>query len=864
MSKFAATLSPHKRFPAYGIFLVLGALATFIGLMASPSDPKNAVFLGYSMERILLGGAVLVAGIALLALTLSLLRSPEHSQRLWEIIFQRRETSNKTLIIFVVVFLLLWILLFLPSYRLGVIASYLARLFPILVWLIVTSSATILVLLFERRKGMVKGSFMGNWTSLKTSLIVFSILLLIAFIMMFTGLGIHDPADYWYGAGVPILGLQIIFSLLAGVLFHLLEPKLAVFKQPRLDLFLFMVIWIVAAWFWGREPLSPNYFMPDTANNIVYPYSDSATFDAGAQTALIGQGLFNGVYFERVLYSIFLVYLHMLFGQNYETLMMVQAALFAIFPAVIYLIGRELHSRSFGISAGVLIAARGLNAIIAAKWIDTASPKMALTDFPTAIGLSIFLLLLLQWHKEPARIGKLVWAGAVLGFMLMVRSQALTLLPVVLVFIPFFLKLRWKQIVLTSLLVLMGVLSATLPWELRNQSRGIPMYSMYYSRIVTILRARYGISADPYIPVQATSQMTIQENAFFHREPSRQKFLNANESLCSSALCSIAHHFLHNAVTSFISLPTSLVFDDLWNIVKADTPYWKQNWSNGRVTPLGGALIFLNLVVISLGVGMMWSRTKVLALLPLIFFTVYLFTNSIGLTSGGRYVAPVDWIVSLYFIAGGLQLVLWFLKAADISIAEKVGEEKDQSLPVGKDVFAKTLPTVAFILMIGALLPLSEVFQQPRYQVRESGEILASLDEAGFLDQSPFSKDDLVAFLAQPNAMIREGRALYPRYYLAGDGEQDRSTYFRYLDYQRLVFTLIGPYSYIAEGVVIPGYAPPLSFHAEDVVVLGCWNTTYYAPFIDAILVISTSGEGYVYNRVPEAPLQCPLPEPKQ
>ena len=112
--------------------------------------------------------------------------------------------------------------------------------------------------------------------------------------------------------------------------------------------------------------------------------------------------------------------------------------------------------------------------------------------------------------------------------------------------------------------------------------------------------------------------------------------------------------------------------------------------------------------------------------------------------------------------------------------------------------------------------------------------------------------------------MIREGRALYPRYYFAGDGEQDRSTYYRYLDYQRLVFTLISPYSNGAEGVVIPGYPPPLSMHTADVIVLGCWNTTYYAPFIDAVVVFVTSGDGYVYTRSPSAPLQCPLPEPKQ
>jgi hypothetical protein len=169
-----------------------------------------------------------------------------------------------------------------------------------------------------------------------------------------------------------------------------------------------------------------------------------------------------------------------------------------------------------------------------------------------------------------------------------------------------------------------------------------------------------------------------------------------------------------------------------------------------------------------------------------------------------------------------------------------------------------------FIVAVGSLLPLSESFTQPRYQARKPEEILAMLEESGFLQQTGFSHQELTAFLAQPNAMIREGRVLYPRYYRTGEGEPDRSTYYRFLDYQRLVFTLIGPNNPSPEGVVIPGDPPPFSFHAEDVVAIGCWNTTYYAPFLDAVVVFITSEEGYVYTRSPGAPLQCPLPEPRK
>ncbi len=110
--------------------------------------------------------------------------------------------------------------------------------------------------------------------------------------------------------------------------------------------------------------------------------------------------------------------------------------------------------------------------------------------------------------------------------------------------------------------------------------------------------------------------------------------------------------------------------------------------------------------------------------------------------------------------------------------------------------------------------------------------------------------------------MIVEGRALYPRYYRSGDGEPDRSTYYRYLDFSRLVFTVIGPYAVEAQGVVIAGDKPNFEIHTSDVIVLGCWNTTYYAPFIDAIVLFVLGEQNQIYIRNPESNLICPMPEP--
>lgn len=853
----------EKRLPTYTLFLTLGALITFIVLMASPSDPQNAVIFGYSLERIVLGLGVLIPGAALLTWTLNLFRQPEYSIYTWMIFTKRGIVGDAFLLFSFAVLLSSWIIKFLPPYRLGMLAGYIERLSPIINWLAVIGGVTIILFFIERKDETVR-SLKNDCVILKIGFIQFTFFFVLGVISLITGIGIYYPADYWYGAGVPVLGLQVLLSLLLGTAVLLSEHWLEKFDSMRLDLFAFFVFWIVSAWLWSRLPISPNYFMPDTANNILFPYSDGATFDQGAQYALIGQGLFNGQYFDRTVYSALLVYLHRFFGQDFETLVTAQAVLFAVFPAVVYLLGRELHSRALGISAGVLLALRGVNAIVAAKWIDTASPKMMLTDFPTAIGISIFLLLLTKWVKKPSKMTFLLWSGAAFGLTLMVRTHMLALLPMVLVFIPIVMKLRWKQIVLMVLLMVMGLLTVTLPWEIRNQARSIPMFYMYYYRIEIILFHRYGIGEGANIP------SILSEGASDHivetpvRGLLRQRNLEqASEPFCETTLCSIINHFVHNTATSIVTLPSSLMFHDVWNIVKSDVPYWRQDWREGFVGIEGGILIVVNLALISLGVGTFWKRSIILTLLPILIFLTYLLTNSLGFTSGGRYIAPVDWIVYLYFMAGGLQLIIWLLKMAGFNVeGESNYLEKKEFFLVKGNKYISILPTMAAILAVGVLLPLSEMFLKPRYQVREASEILTKLENSGLLEESGYSRDEINRFLSHPDAMMREGRALYPRYYPPGEGEPDRSTYYRYLDYQRLVFTLISPYSPTAEGVVLPGDLPAADFHAADVVVIGCWNTTYYAPFIDPAVVFHTSGEGFVYMRDPSAPLQCPFVEP--
>ncbi|MDP1713564.1 MAG: hypothetical protein Q8L41_02365 [Anaerolineales bacterium] len=793
---------------------------------------------------------------------MKLLRSPEWSRHLWEVVFKRKSVNDAILWVAIAAFLLCWVGLFIPSYRLaGNLSGYLERLNPVVIWLAVLSAVTLLILLLEREKESVSSIISTNKTALWMGLIALTIFIFIGALIVFTGVGVRQREDYWYGAGVPVLGLQILFSIIVGVIFVWLESRRGIKNPLKLDAAVCIAIWIITASLWAREPLRPNYFMPDTADNIIYPFSDSANYDIGSQFALIGQGMDYGTYFERALYRAFLIYLHALAGQNTEQLMTAQSVIYAVFPVIVYLLGREIHSRALGLSAAFLVLLRGVNAIAAATWIDLAGPKMMLTDFPTAIGIALIIFFVLKWLKQPPQGHFAIWAGGMLGMTLMLRLHVLILLPFLIIYMLIRLRFRWKYWAIASLLLIFGMISATLPWEIRNRSNGTSIYHLYYSRIEGVLRGRYGTEKDTFIP--STPALTSEVSGFRSTDVRgfRQRTLNPLETgLCEGRVCVIANHFFHNLVTSVLFLPTSFVFDDLWNTVKESTPYWKQDWTGAGFGVPEGLLLTLNLAFISLGVGAACERNKFIGLLPAVIFLVYVLSNSLAFTSGGRYVTPVDWIICIYYILGIMQVLLRGLRLVGAISPSEIWHApvNTKFLAAPATQYLKTLKTLVVVFMIGALVPIAGMPFERRFQIISPDATLVMLEQGGWLNQANFGRDELSEFLADPQAKLIVGRILYPRYYNVGKGEPKRVYPYLPLDYVRLAFITIGPYGSGVENIIIPGEKPMFSLHAQDAVIIGCQNDSY----LDALAVFVLSEPGMVYLRSPQPALQCPFPPP--
>ena len=843
---------------AYGSFVAFSVLVVLRQIIASPSEPANAILFGFSTLRLAMVIGLFFVSVFYAAIALRATKDQVWAERFLERWFEGKGISRVTGWLGGISFGLGWVGCFLPAYRMGAFGNYWARVQPAMAIVLLASLATLVVLFIVRNKFTIRDL---NLTPLKLGLPFFIFCLLVLGGMFYSGFGVTSTEeDFWYGAGVPILVWQLIVAIIGGVIFLRFEPK---WQSKHADLLICILLYIFTAFLWAREPLHKSFFFTLSSDPSpgFYPFADAATFDTASQFPLIGEKIFifNTVFFERPLYLSFLVYLHLLFGQDYEMLMAAQAGLFAILPVLIYLIGRSLDVRSVGFGSAIVAMLRGINSISASNMIDMANPKMILTDFPAAIGIALVILFickLLQaaernWHYP-------VWIGGAVGVTLMLRTNALLLL----VFIPFYVFFRfsnqWKQWLVCSGLIFLGGVAITLPWEMRNLALGGQMYGPITTKFQNVIKQRYLPEPPPESSLPRDPELTSM--ILKHLQPISIMYgataAIQNRQVCDGAFCFSSNHFLHNALTSLLILPTSPALDDLSHLIRDRNPYyWKAEW-DGTFEGTAPLFLILNLFFLASGITLAWKKKQLAGIAPLAVFVAYNISNGLARTSGGRYIVPIDWILPFYYLFGVFYIITW---AANITGAkwDVFSKTFEQGIPNhnGTSQLAKALLVFAVLLGVGGLMPLSENLRQPRYQ---------NMDPMGTLEinrprieDAGLKFDDLGNFLQGTNARVFIGRALYPRYYKMNQGHATFAFYpYVTMGFPRMAFKVVGPTGELS--VVLPGGDVPYLPHASDVLVLGCKGRDYF----DALAVIVLDDNGAIYTRKPGSKLQCPLQQP--
>jgi hypothetical protein len=847
---------PWRIFSIYSSFVAVVAILILGGMLVSPSEPGNSLFLGLSLPRLILASGLVITFLFFAFLSIKALKDHEWAERTFEQCFGKSRISQVITWLVSISFGLGWIGCFLPAYRAGTLAVHWMRIQPAMVFILLVSIATLVMIFIKRSNFTIQDSKISK--ILKLSLVLFFVSMLFIGIMLYSGFGVSAAEDYWYGAGVPILASQLIAAILGGLFFLQVEKG---WNSRRSDLIIFLLIYAVTAVMWAREPLQRSFLFigPYAPNRVLYPFADAALFDTASQFALIGQNFlfFNGQFFERALYISFLVYLHSLIGQDYGLLMTVQAAIFAVFPALVYLVGRSLNTRAVGFAAAIVATLRGANSIAASNMIDMANPKMMLTDFPTAIGMVLIVLLTCEWLKKPQQKWHYpIWIGGIIGLTIMLRTNTLMLL----LLIPLYAILKflpeWRLWLVSTFLLILAAFAVTLPWELRNQSLGGQIYSSIFAKFQDVIQQRYVPPSEPgsFLPrEQSLSLLSFKQLQALTSLYSETNIMQTKKP-CDKVTCFVPNHFLHNILTSILILPTSPILDDLRHTVRESFPYWDPRW-HGTFTIPSLLLFALNIFFILLGISIAWKQWRLVGLAPLTIFMFYDLSNGFARTSGGRYIVPIDWIFTIYFLIGVFQVITSAANTLGFRwhfFTESVEQNTSKHNFVVNDL-SRIVVTLAVLFGLGALVPLAENLHGNRYKNFDISKALAEHETQ--IASAGLDLKEINAFLQNPNAEISVGRALYPRYYIENEGEVHFYPVV-VMGFPRTTFTLIGPKG--EQGIVLPGGKPRYFPHGVDTIVLGCKEQFY----VDALAVIILDEKSAIYTRSPESGLQCPLKQP--
>ncbi len=887
-------------FAAASWFSALEAVVAIVYLFGIPSDPKNVFLFSLSKQRLAL--VLVFVALFLLFVAGGLLiakRSNLISRRFTQT--PGRRLFNLSMSVLFVIFLFGWILTFVPPYRLAGFSAYFERLHPLIVWVMLTSLQTLFCLCIWRwgfRFDHLLKELRSSRTLWVVAICAFGVCITIWVFILITSLGTIPDIWLWNETGVPVLGIQVIVSILLGLaLFFLLAVvaetctpiRRLLTSKPRLfDFCIAFLIWLTAVLLWSLVPQVKSFFAPGPypPNEAFYPYSDAALYDTSAQMALIGQGLNGGAYVDKPLYSAFLVLLNFIAGENFNLVVTLQVMALAFLPVTAYLLGKSFHSRGLGLALALMIVFKQYNAIRATVWVSTSTSRILISEVPTALFIVLITLWAFTWVKNRGnRLWEAMIVGGLLGLSTLVRHNMWVLLPALILIslVVFGFKSFRKWFWNCTLLTLMVIVSIV-PWSIRLQRQGGQPFGLLIPLIGTVWENRYlpaiqdqdavpslsepgqpsfsePSSSEPYPQEdsQPGTSAAFSEPLSFSDSSFSEPDLPTGQDLSTSppqpAAATdrverfILSHFFHNIITSVLELPHHFLLHDLETLTTMPGNHWERDWQ-GKLQPGSWVLILFNLAMISLGIGVAIKQWGAAGLLPLGIYFAYLASNAVARTSGGRYLVPFDWLLFLYFLAGCFQAVFWLMALFGFSLTPKA------AAPLQKPALSfKAYWLLGFaILALGALVPLSEIVEPLRY-TETNQEIIAALIEGDSLGvESP----DLIAFSAQPNAVIMKGRALYPRFYYSGQGEPGIILPLQSADYPRMVFGFL---SVDFSGyVIVPTPFPPEIFpHSSDVIVLGCRSNSER---IDAYAVILQGDTESVILRDPAAAFTCPLPQP--
>jgi hypothetical protein len=357
--------------------------------------------------------------------------------------------------------------------------------------------------------------------------------------------------------------------------------------------------------------------------------------------------------------------------------------------------------------------------------ISSVNVKILVTETFVLMGIIFLTLLLFNWNKKNDKRTMLL-AGGVVGALSLIRLNPLLFIPFIGLVILLYYRKSGRLVFSRLLLFIAGFAIVFIPWVFSGtNAEGQPFF---YVKIKDVIENRIApqvdngkADAETWLVVRAentapaaltgqgssfsaygTENLQVDLAGFINTGDLREKVgtIKSAEGL-TQYLNLLANHFLHNIVTSVIPLPDilsrkgikTLAERDYWD----DFKIWDGNLSSGLIR-----FVLINLLLVSLGIASSWQRLHWRGLIPLGIFLVYDLAISISLTSGGRYIVPIIWVVFFYYALGFVFLIE---SAIHVFKPETANEKQAASreIPAGRQ--AKVLPVIIGLLIFAMLVP---------------------------------------------------------------------------------------------------------------------------------------------------------------
>lgn len=818
MKKFKKNLST---------FLMLPALVAIVLAGSFPFRKHGTVLFGLLRSEFMVFCVLLFISFIFLLATLFSIIAPGKFIKVYESIFCNTGYKKNTFFIASMFFIVASYVLCTPDDYFGRYQEIFNRLHPLFMWACLFSLQIIAsILIFQ-----LTNADITNYISRKQilwSLVLFAGLSVFWLFIAISGYGINGTNSYWSKNGVPILWTQVFLILFTGIAFQriLARKNLRDAQGLYVDIVLILLIWIVSVTAWYSQNFVPGVFntvgVPPT--NEIFPINDSFIFDKASQKLLLGQNIIPEVQ-DKPMYISFLAMLHAIAGTSYKNFYLLQIIFFAFTPVIGYFIGKKLHSSALGIIFALALIIKERNAIALTNYIHVSTSKMILSEPLTTFGILLSTFFLIIWFKNIKKYPSYLWlAGGILGITSLIRLNALSIIVSVVFLIGFTFNFKLKNWVKHSFVYVLFVALGMFPWITRNfVVSGNPVNFIHNKTSGVIVSQRY----IPMIAVENTPTSTSTTSKF-----------ESYKDIANNILT----NYLHNLVGITIILPPTFELLNLHDMVRL--PYWRSDWT-GSLQPGGFWIILFVLAVTSVGIIYLWKYNKTAGLVPLFSALGYNITTAVSLTSGGRYLVPIDWCILFYFMVGLLELAnfLFFI----IGWNQIVSIEKKQSMQTANDhlPIGNLIKSGLIILAIGCIPVLLEFIPRQYSPKTASAETII---QNAFSKGQPLSLEDVnkIQKLESNLSLIAiHGKAFYPRFFERKKGEDIPFEYDPLIgknSFDRLTFFLAGGEKDTAVIFRTTVDTLPQDLSGSDVWIIGCPKQDY----VEAIFInIHTNENSY-------------------